>query len=142
EGRTRVAEVMRTLQIEHRAKVPVGRLSGGQQKRASLAAELLTEPGLLFLDEPTTGLDAGLTRKLVEKFRELANEGRTVILVTHDTESLQLCDLILFLTAGKMIYLGPPKEAPAFFQAHDIGEVYGSVEEEQGIDALEERCLR
>lgn len=141
EVRAKVTEVMRTLQIEQRAKVPVGRLSGGQQKRASLAAELLTEPGLLFLDEPTTGLDAGLTRKLVEKFRDLANEGRTVVLVTHDTESLQLCDLIIFLTAGKTIYLGPPKEAASFFQAHDIGEVYGRVEEEEAIDILKEKCL-
>lgn len=140
EVRGRVREVMNSLQIQHRAAVPVGRLSGGQQKRASLAAELLTEPGLLFLDEPTTGLDAGLTRRLVESFRALADEGRTVILVTHDTESLELCDLIVFLTAGKLIYVGPPSTTAQYFGVSDLGEVYSCLEREAAVDEWSERC--
>ncbi len=141
EVRRKVKEVMRSLDLHQRAKVPVGRLSGGQQRRASLAAELLTEPGLLFLDEPTTGLDAGLTRRLMQSFRALADEGRTVILVTHDTESLELCDLIVFLTAGKVVYLGQPAEAPAHFEVHDMGAVYGRLEDDEGVEEWHQKCL-
>ncbi len=136
----KVREVMTSLQIDGRARVRMGRLSGGRRKRASLAAELLTEPGLLFLDEPTTGLDAGLTRRLVESFRGLANEGRTVILVTHDTESLELCDIILFLMAGRLIYVGPPRGAAEYFGVKDLGEVYSRVERESDLGTWNEKC--
>ncbi len=141
EVHRKVRDVMQALQIDHRAAVPVGRLSGGQQKRASLAAELLTEPGLLFLDEPTTGLDAGLTRRLMEKFRDLADEGRTVVLVTHDTESLELCDLIVFLASGNLVYIGRPADAPPFFGATDLGDVYSTVEDRDNLDRWRSKCL-
>jgi ABC transport system ATP-binding/permease protein len=122
--RQRAREAMRALEIEDRAEVPVGRLSGGQQKRASIAAELMTEPGLFFLDEPASGLDPGMTRKFMEIIRKLADEGRTVILVTHDTESLSLCDVMVFLDQGRMIYAGRPEDAPAHFGVKNLGEIY------------------
>ena len=83
EREARVEEVIEELHLTFRADVQVKVLSGGQRKRVSVALELLTKPPLLFLDEPTSGLDPGLERDLMELFRRLADEGRTVIVVTH-----------------------------------------------------------
>ncbi|MCU0548977.1 MAG: ATP-binding cassette domain-containing protein [Leptolyngbya sp. Prado105] len=96
----------------------VQRLSGGQRKRVSIAVELLANPKLFFLDEPTSGLDPGLDKKMMELLRELADQGRTIILVTHATSNLEVCDRIAFMgMGGRLCYFGPPKEAMRFFQA-------------------------
>jgi ABC-type multidrug transport system ATPase subunit len=133
----RAQDALRALEIGDRANVLVGRLSGGQQKRASIAAELMTEPGLFFLDEPASGLDPGLTRKFMEIIRKLADEGRTVILVTHDTESLSLCDVMVFLHQGHVIYVGSPKDAPAYFGVKNLGEIYTLVSSQKNTNDWE-----
>ena len=74
----------------------ISKLSGGQAKRVSIALELLTDPLLFFLDEPTSGLDPGMDKRLMETLRKLADEGRTIILVTHTTANIELCDLVCF----------------------------------------------
>jgi predicted acylesterase/phospholipase RssA len=76
--------------LPHRTK-QVDALSGGQRKRVSIAAELLADPSLFFLDEPTSGLDPGLEKKMMHTLRQLADGGRTVVLVTHATENIALC---------------------------------------------------
>jgi ABC-type multidrug transport system ATPase subunit len=125
ERRQRVEDVLVELDLAQRRKLPVSKLSGGQRKRVSVAIELLTKPSLLFLDEPTSGLDPGLERSLMELLRSLADGGRTVVVVTHSTESLNLCDRVLFLApGGRVAYYGPPQLALAYFGFESYQEVF------------------
>ncbi|MDP9238265.1 MAG: FHA domain-containing protein [Chloroflexota bacterium] len=135
----RVEEVMRSLDLQERADVRIVRLSGGQQKRASIAAELIANPGLFFLDEPTTGLDPALTRHVTGIIRELAASGSTVIMVSHDVESLQAADRIVFLAAGgHVVFIGTPAEAKSYFGVDDFAAIYEQVEAADAVE-LERR---
>ncbi len=112
----RVTAVMVELHLDHRAGTRIDRLSGGERKRVSVGCELLTEPSLLFLDEPTSGLDPGNEAALMATLRDLARAGRTVVVVTHSVQSLELCDKLLVLApGGKLAYFGPPQDALAYF---------------------------
>jgi ABC-type multidrug transport system ATPase subunit/pSer/pThr/pTyr-binding forkhead associated (FHA) protein len=125
ERHARVEDVLEELELAQRRNLPVSRLSGGQRKRVSVAIELLTKPSLLFLDEPTSGLDPGLERSIMELLRSLADGGRTVVVVTHSTESLNLCDRVLFLApGGRVAYYGPPQLALAYFGLDSYQEVF------------------
>jgi ABC-type multidrug transport system ATPase subunit len=109
----------------------IGNLSGGQRKRAAVALELIGGPELLLLDEPTTGLDPGLERRLMELTRRLADGGQGVLLVTHATQSLDLCDRVAVMAGGgRLAYLGPPRDAPAAFGVERIEEVYAKLADE------------
>ena len=88
ERTARVEEVMGELGLTRHADTRADRLSGGQLKRVNVALELLTKPSLLFLDEPTSGLDPGLDKSVMEQMRDLAHDGRTVIVVTHSVANL------------------------------------------------------
>ncbi|MGZ8740523.1 MAG: ABC transporter permease, partial [Gaiellaceae bacterium] len=110
-------------------------LSGGQRKRVSVALELLTEPSLLFLDEPTSGLDPNYERSLMELFRRLADNGRTVVVVTHSVESLHLCDRVLILApGGRVAYYGPPQFMTAYFGVEDMQDVFRTLVEQPAVD--------
>ncbi|HEY8983006.1 MAG TPA: FHA domain-containing protein [Streptomyces sp.] len=125
ERRARVTEVIHELGLDQRADQPVHSLSGGQRKRVSVALELLTKPSLLFLDEPTSGLDPGMDRSVMHMLRGLADDGRTVIVVTHSVLSLDVCDRLLVLApGGRTAYYGPPEEALAYFGAKQWPEVF------------------
>ncbi|MEV7027155.1 FHA domain-containing protein [Kitasatospora sp. NPDC093558] len=116
EREARVAEVIHELGLDERAGQVIASLSGGQRKRVSVALELLTKPSLLFLDEPTSGLDPGMERSVMHMLRGLADDGRTVVVVTHSVLSLNVCDRLLVLApGGRTAYYGPPQEALAFF---------------------------
>lgn len=109
----------------------IGNLSGGQRKRAAVALELISDPELLLLDEPTTGLDPGLERRLMELTRRLADGGQGVLLVTHATQSLDLCDRVAVMApGGRLAYLGPPEGAPAAFGVDRVEEVYAELADE------------
>ena len=115
ERRQRVERALGDVEmLPHRAK-QVDALSGGQRKRVSIAAELLADPSLFFLDEPTSGLDPGLEKKMMHTLRHLADGGRTVVLVTHATENIALCDHVVFMASGRMVFFGPPADALSFF---------------------------
>lgn len=104
----KLAEVKHTL---------VSNLSGGQRKRVSIGVELLADPKLFFLDEPTSGLDPGLDKEIMQLLRDLADQGRTIVLVTHATGNIEVCDRLAFLgCGGKLCYFGPPQEALSFFE--------------------------
>lgn len=104
----RVTTVMEKLELSERADLRIDRLSGGQRKRASIGLELLTSPRLLVLDEPTSGLDPGLDAHVMETLRNLADDGQTVVLVTHSVDNLNFCDnVILLASGGKVAYAGP-----------------------------------
>jgi ABC-type multidrug transport system ATPase subunit len=112
-----VAQVLQQVKLTHVKQNLVQTLSGGQRKRVSIAVELLANPKLFFLDEPTSGLDPGLDKTMMNLLRELANQGRTIILVTHATSNLEVCDRVAFMgQGGHLCYFGPPGEALNFFQ--------------------------
>ncbi|MFE1749291.1 FHA domain-containing protein [Streptomyces anandii] len=135
ERRTRVEEVVRELGLQERAEQPVHSLSGGQRKRVSVALELLTKPSLLFLDEPTSGLDPGMERSVMRMLRGLADDGRTVVVVTHSVLSLDVCDRLLVLApGGRVAYFGPPGEALEFFGFEQWPEAFEAFENDRGRD--------
>ncbi|MFF9088402.1 FHA domain-containing protein [Streptomyces sp. NPDC014991] len=135
ERHARVDEVMRELGLEQRADQPVHSLSGGQRKRVSVALELLTKPSLLFLDEPTSGLDPGMDRSVMRMLRDLADDGRTVIVVTHSVLSLDICDRLLVLApGGRVAYYGPPDETLAFFGTDQWPEAFEAFDRDPDRD--------
>jgi ABC transport system ATP-binding/permease protein len=120
-----VREEMDTLGLTERAGVPVGNLSGGQRKRVSIGVERITRPGLFFLDEATSGLDPGTENQLMRMLRGLADQGQTILLITHATKNVVLCDLVIFLAkGGHLAYFGPPDKALAHFGVKDFDEIY------------------
>ncbi|MFF4730003.1 FHA domain-containing protein [Streptomyces mirabilis] len=135
ERQARVDEVIQELGLEQRAGLPIHSLSGGQRKRVSVALELLTKPSLLFLDEPTSGLDPGMDRSVMHMLRGLADDGRTVIVVTHSVLSLDVCDRLLVLApGGKVAYFGPPEDALAYFGYEQWPEAFEAFERDRDRD--------
>lgn len=126
-----VTKTLEDIEMTHRRTAVVRQLSGGQRKRVSIGVELLADPKLFFLDEPTSGLDPGLDKKMMQLLRKLASQGRTVILVTHATANITMCDRIVFMgRGGRLCYFGPPAEALDFFdiQTGDFADIYNELE--------------
>jgi ABC transport system ATP-binding/permease protein len=129
EIRRAVDDVLTELAMVEHADTRVGSLSGGQRKRAGFGTELVNRPGLLFLDEVTTGLDPGLERRLMELMRQLAG-ARTVVTITHATKNLGLCDKIVIMgRGGHLSFFGPPDDALRFFGVSDYDEIYTALDE-------------
>lgn len=127
----RVLEVIKDVELEGRENVLIKKLSGGQKKRASIAVELLADPKLFFLDEPTSGLDPGMERNLMKLLRKLANKGKTIVLITHATANLHICDKVVFLGfGGKLCYCGTPSGALTFFGVEDYVDIYDMIGKE------------
>ncbi|HEY7454365.1 MAG TPA: FHA domain-containing protein [Thermoleophilaceae bacterium] len=125
-----VERVLAELALAEHADTRIAALSGGQRRRAAVASELLGRPGLLFLDEPTTGMDPGLETKMMELFRTLADHARGVALVTHATKNLALCDRVVVMArGGRLAFDGPPAEALAFFEVADYDGIYTALDE-------------
>lgn len=120
----RVIEVLEELGLTEHQHTRISSLSGGQRKRVSVAIELLTRPSLLVLDEPTSGLDLDLVAEVMETLRRLADDGRTVLVVTHSPEGLDLCDRLLILApGGKVSFFGDPDDARPHFGAQTFRDV-------------------
>ena len=114
-----VSEVLTDLDLTERKDVPISRLSGGQLKRVSIGVELLTKPRLFFLDEPTSGLDPGTEFDMMKLMRRLADQGRTIILITHATKNVMFCDKVIFMArGGNLAFFGPPEDALEYFDQH------------------------
>lgn len=131
-----VERTLERIELTERQNTLVKSLSGGQLKRVSIGVELLAEPKLFFLDEPTSGLDPGLDKRMMQLLRKLADEGRTIILVTHATNNITLCDLLVFLgLGGNLCYFGPPGNATKFFQVNsgDFSDIYLKLETQEGV---------
>jgi ABC-type multidrug transport system ATPase subunit/pSer/pThr/pTyr-binding forkhead associated (FHA) protein len=134
-----VARVMEEVGLTEHADTRIGALSGGQRKRAGVASELISQPGMLFLDEPTTGLDPGLEARMMRLFRSLADGGRPVVLVTHATRNLRICDKVVVMGRGGLLcFDGKPDEALEFFGAAEPDDIYLALEE-QGAQAWHQR---
>ena len=118
-----VEESIRTAQLEEKRKSRVGGLSGGQKQRLAMACALVGDPELLFLDEPTTGLDPQARRHLWDLVDELKRAGRTIILTTHYMdEAERLCDRVAIMDHGKIIALGTPQQLIATVGGEHIVE--------------------
>ena len=118
-----VDESIRTAQLEEKRKSRVGGLSGGQKQRLAMACALVGDPELLFLDEPTTGLDPQARRHLWDLVDELKLAGRTIILTTHYMEEAErLCDRVAIMDHGRVIALGTPQQLIATVGGEDIVE--------------------
>jgi ABC-type multidrug transport system ATPase subunit/pSer/pThr/pTyr-binding forkhead associated (FHA) protein len=119
ERHQRVTKVIQDLDLAERQDVPIHKLSGGQLKRVSIGVELLTKPRLFFLDEPTSGLDPGTEYNMMRMLRRLADQGRTIVLITHDTKNVMMCDKVIILVrGGHLAYYGPPEEALTYFDQY------------------------
>ncbi len=125
----RIEEVLTLMELVPHRDTAIGNLSGGQIKRVSLGAELLARPCLLYIDEATSGLDAGTEARMMRLFRQLAHEGKSVLCITHNVDNVELCDLILILNAGRLVYYGPPRESLTYFQTGRISEIYDRLTE-------------
>ncbi|MFD8719602.1 FHA domain-containing protein [Streptomyces sp. NPDC059629] len=135
EREARIDEVLRELKLDIHKEKKVTSLSGGQRKRVSVALELLTKPSLIFLDEPTSGLDPGMDRDVMQLLRGLADDGRTVLVVTHSVAELALCDKLLVMAPGGAVaYFGPPEEALNFFGYDSWADVFSAFENYRDYD--------
>ncbi|MET9800095.1 FHA domain-containing protein [Streptomyces sp. NPDC006368] len=135
EREARIDEVLRELKLDVHKEKKVTSLSGGQRKRVSVALELLTKPSLIFLDEPTSGLDPGMDRDVMQLLRGLADDGRTVLVVTHSVAELALCDKLLVMApGGSVAYFGPPEEALNFFGYDTWADVFSAFENYRDYD--------
>ncbi len=135
ERDARIDEVLRELKLDIHKDKKVTSLSGGQRKRVSVALELLTKPSLIFLDEPTSGLDPGMDRDVMQLLRGLADDGRTVLVVTHSVAELAICDKLLVMAPGGAVaYFGPPEEALNFFGYDSWADVFSAFENYRDYD--------
>ena len=126
-----VREVLALVELQEKAEAFVRTLSGGQKQRLSLAVALVGDPEIVFLDEPTTGLDPQSRRQAWDIIGSLKSRGRTVLLTTHYMEEAErLCDRVAIVDQGKVIALGTPRELIASLGAEHVIEF--SVEEIAG----------
>lgn len=130
ERRQRVEEVLELFGLEREAESLVGKLSGGQRKRLSIAVEYIADPGLFFLDEPDSGLDGVMARHLMESLRQIADQDKTVLVITHSPDRvIDLFDRVIVLAKGNednighLAFYGTPHEARTFFEVNTMEEV-------------------
>ena len=116
-------EVIDLVQLREKAEARVGQLSGGQRQRLALACALVGEPELLFLDEPTTGLDPQSRRQLWDLIARFRAGGRSILLTTHYMEEAErLCDRVAIVDHGRIIAEGTPRELIASLGAEHVVE--------------------
>ncbi|MDO5498759.1 MAG: ATP-binding cassette domain-containing protein [Propionibacteriaceae bacterium] len=131
-----VTRVVNDLDLTDHRGTPITRLSGGQRKRTSVAMELLAQPDLLLLDEPTSGLDPNLDRSVMQLLRRQADGGRTVMVVTHSTDNLEICDYVLILApGGYLAYFGRPDGVLPYFAAARYADVFKQLTDDPRMHA-------
>jgi glutamate transport system ATP-binding protein len=115
EARERARRLLERVGIPEKADEYPADLSGGQQQRVAIARALAMEPKLMLFDEPTSALDPEMIREVLDVMRQLARDGMTMIVVTHEMGfAREVCDRIVFIDAGEIVEEGPPDE---FFSA-------------------------
>lgn len=131
EVETLVDELLATVGLTERRDTVIRHLSGGQVKRASLANEIVSRPGLLFLDEVTSGLDEQTDADMMALFRSIAEDGKTVVCITHSLANVEAsCHRVVILTeGGKLAFAGPTAEALAYFGISRLGDIYTKLKE-------------
>jgi ABC-type multidrug transport system ATPase subunit len=134
----RVDDVIAQVGLQREQRQRIGsQLSGGQKKRVSIATELLTAPPLLFLDEPTSGLDPGRDRSVMHQLRELADDGRVIVVATHSVLGLDLCDTVIVLArGGRLAYAGSPDRLLDHFDCDDYPQMFDLLEFQRNLPSL------
>ena len=126
-----VDDAARSVDLLDRLDQRIGALSGGQKKCASLASEILNRPSLLLLDEVTSGLDESADWQVMRLLRRLADDGVTIIVVTHTLANVtEFCDKVICMgRGGQPTFIGAPSEVLDFFDVHRLGEVFDRTDE-------------
>jgi ABC-type multidrug transport system ATPase subunit len=127
-----VETAARAVDLAERLDTKIGLLSGGQKKRASLASEILNRPSLLFLDEVTSGLDESTDWEIMRLLRRLADEGMTIVVVTHTLANIEaFCHKIVCMgRGGHTTFVGAPAAALTFFGVRRLGEIFNRIEQD------------
>jgi ABC-type multidrug transport system ATPase subunit/ABC-type multidrug transport system permease subunit len=131
-----VVERLKEVGLLAREAVRVRDLSGGQLKRISLANEIAHKPSLVFLDEVTSGLDELGDEEMMQLFRDLADKGRSVVCITHNTLNIERsAHLVVVLTAGgRLACIGSPMEVCRYFEISRLGDVYAALGKKQPVE--------
>lgn len=126
-----ISRAIATVKLTGKEKRLIKHLSGGEKKRASIAVELISDPKIIFLDEPCSGLDPGTERDLMRSLREMADSGKTIVLVTHSTLQLSACDRVVFMgNGGNLCCFASLEDALGFFGVNDVVDVYSMLTED------------
>jgi len=129
---TNTKQLLDRLQLSDKANSHYTKLSGGQKQRVALALSLVNDPALLFLDEPTTGLDPQVRHEIHGLIQEMKDARRTILLTTHYIEEAErLCDRVAIIDQGRIIAIGTPRE----IQAATLGQSFIEVRCEQPLPA-------
>jgi ABC-type multidrug transport system ATPase subunit len=132
EKKRKVEQVLNTLKIDKIRKNKVRKISVGQRKRVAIAMEILTDPPILFLDEPTSPLDPQTIEEFLNILKKLALGGTTVLMVTHKPEDLFYMDRAIFMEVGGHIcFYGDAREYLSYFGVKNVIEVYAMLDEDQ-----------
>jgi len=120
-----IGQLLKRLQLDDKARSFYTKLSGGQKQRVALALALVNDPSLLFLDEPTTGLDPQVRHEIHGLIQELKDAERTILLTTHYIEEAErLCDRVAIIDEGRIIVMGTPREIQAGTLGQSLIEVH------------------
>ncbi|MGA8995367.1 MAG: ABC transporter ATP-binding protein [Nocardioidaceae bacterium] len=122
-----VTRCLRAVDLDGAVDQVVGRLSGGQRSRVSLAVALLGEPDVLVLDEPTVGLDPVLRQELWSMFHRLADAGTTVLVSSHVMDEAERCDRLLLMREGRLLAAGTPASLLAATRTDDVESAFLSL---------------
>ena len=123
---SRIPDLLAFAGLEPRADSTIRELSGGMKRRLVLARALVNDPDLIFLDEPTTGLDPQARHVIWERLRRLRHQGKTILLTTHFMdEAERLCDRLIIMDQGQTIAEGGPRDLIAHHIENEVLEVYG-----------------
>jgi len=119
----RIAQMMRLADLGGRERQLAGQLSGGYRQRLALSCALVHRPQLIFLDEPTAGVDPVSRRTFWALIRRLADEGTTIVVTTHYMDEAELCDTLGFIYQGRLIAQGPPARIKSETFGHQVCEL-------------------
>lgn len=124
ERESRIKELLDTLALNERSGQLVGTLSGGWKQRVSLACSISHKPQVLFLDEPTAGVDPAARRQFWNTIYEIAKGGTTILVTTHYMDEADKCERLAFLSRGHLIAVGTPREVEKQFNKPTIEDVF------------------
>jgi ABC-2 type transport system ATP-binding protein len=131
----RINELMNELGLDQYKDQRAGTLSGGWKQRLALACATAHQPPVLFLDEPTAGVDPASRRRFWQRIHELARGGTTILVTTHYMDEASQCTRLAFLSRGHLIAVGTPTEIPAMFGQSTIEDVFVSLQEKDEMGA-------